>query len=117
MWKQLKSIADVDQALEASVAKPQLLFKHSTTCSISATAHARMDRGLDKVAERIDVHYLDLLALRPVSNYIAEKLHIVHESPQALLLLGGECVAEWSHLEISTNAILEQLDKELAARA
>lgn len=95
--------------LAASQQRPQLVLKHSTRCSISSVALARLNAGLPALASKMDLHYLDLLAFRAVSNAAAAQLAVQHESPQALLLVRGECIAEWSHLEISVTEILAAL--------
>jgi bacillithiol system protein YtxJ len=55
----------------------------------------------------MQVHYLDLIAHREVSNAIAERLHVAHESPQTLLVYKGECVLDQSHNGIAVTELLE----------
>lgn len=45
----------------------------------------------------IELHYLDLLKQRELSNTVAEKFNVYHQSPQVLLLQNGECIYEESH--------------------
>lgn len=106
-WITLNSIDGIDKIIEASNIKPQVIFKHSTTCSISQMAKARLDR-FDNNENKIDFHYLDLLNFRPVSNIIAEKFHVHHESPQILLIKNGECIYDESHMGIVVDDILEK---------
>lgn len=86
---------------------PQLIFKHSTRCSISSMAKNRLDRSVVPVG--IDFHYLDLIAHRSISNSIAEIFKVAHESPQVLLIKNGECVYDESHSGISMDEIMEQV--------
>ncbi|MBU3677911.1 MAG: DUF2847 family protein, partial [Chitinophagaceae bacterium] len=44
-WINLTDIAQLDRVVEDSTHKPVLLFKHSTRCSISDMAKARLDRS------------------------------------------------------------------------
>ncbi len=53
--------------------------------------------------------YLDLLAFRDVSNHLAERFSVYHESPQVLLIRDGECVYDASHLDISVEELQEVL--------
>jgi bacillithiol system protein YtxJ len=108
-WHNLQTTNELEQLTVASHGKPQLVFKHSTRCSISATAKGRLDRALNDFEGKADLHYLDLLAYRPISNQVAQQFAVHHESPQALLIVNGECIAEWSHLEITPPEILAQL--------
>jgi bacillithiol system protein YtxJ len=48
-----------------------------------------------------EVYLLDLIAYRSVSNLIADKLSVVHQSPQALLLKDGKCIYNASHADIN----------------
>jgi bacillithiol system protein YtxJ len=106
-WKALVDLATLD-AVDGSSC-PVVIFKHSTRCNISDVARGRLERGWGRLADRADFYYLDLIAYRPVSNDIAERYHVAHESPQILLIVGGECVYEASHLAIMIDDIEEQL--------
>jgi bacillithiol system protein YtxJ len=106
-WNNIKNLQDIDAVIQASFNKPQVIFKHSTTCSISQMAKSRLDR-FNNEENSIDFHYLDLLRLRPISNFIAEKFSVHHESPQILLIKNGECTYDESHMGIVVDDILEQ---------
>jgi bacillithiol system protein YtxJ len=91
----------------ASATKTQLLFKHSTRCSISVTAKNRLDKAPQP--QNADCYYLDLLQYRDISNAIAEKFKVHHESPQVILINKGEATYVESHLGIEWDDIEEQL--------
>lgn len=105
-WIPLSSSNELEQLIAKSQARPQLIFKHSTRCSISHMAKSRLERG--PVSPDIDYHYLDLLEYRPLSNQIAELFHVHHESPQVLLIRNGECIYEESHNGIDPEEIIHQ---------
>jgi len=106
-WSVLTSEEQLAALLEKSFNKPQVIFKHSTRCSVSSVIKARLEAGT--LPEHIDFHYLDLLAHRSLSNKIAEDLNVYHESPQVLLLQNGECVFDESHLVIRMQDILTEV--------
>ena len=108
-WKNLTSIEQLTDAIDSSVAKPVLLFKHSTRCSISSMALNRLKNLTDDFYSAVDFYYLDLIAHRDVSNAIAEKLDVYHESPQVILVKNKVCTYDASHMEISPKDILEQI--------
>jgi bacillithiol system protein YtxJ len=108
-WKNLESISMLDDAIANSSQKPVVLFKHSTRCSISTMALNRLKNIPPNTINTIDAYYLDLIAHRDVSNAIAEKLHVYHESPQVLILKNGVCTFDASHTDITVSEILEQL--------
>jgi bacillithiol system protein YtxJ len=105
-WITLNTIDQLDLIKEASFSKPQVIFKHSTTCSISNMAFSRFERA--EAPETIDFYYLDLLSYRPVSSAIAEKFQVHHESPQVLLIKNGECTYDESHYGIMMDELVEQ---------
>src|SRR5215207_1607274 len=100
-WIHLTDEEQLKQIISKSQIKPQVIFKHSTRCSISAVALQR----LQKVSQPsdIDFYFLDLLANRFLSNKIAEAFKVHHESPQILVIRDGACVFDESHLGISIN--------------
>ncbi len=106
-WIDLTTEKDLETIIEASHSKPQLIFKHSTRCSISSIAKSRMDKS--NVDNTCDCYYLDLIAHRNISSLIAEKFHVHHESPQVILIQNGECIYDESHNSIRPDDILENV--------
>lgn len=96
-WVKLTSIEQLDELYAQSATVPVLLFKHSTTCSISAMTINRLETKWTAAPESCICVYLDLLAFRPLSNAITEKTGVRHESPQAILLKDGQVVYSASH--------------------
>ena len=90
----------VDQlgAIEtASFSVPQLIFKHSTRCSISRFVLADFMNHFTYASEEFDAHYLDLLNHRDISSAIADRFNVVHQSPQLIIVKNGKAVAHASH--------------------
>jgi len=105
-WIPLTNVEQIDAIKEASKLKPQLIFKHSTTCSISKMALSRFERA--EAPEHIYFYYLDLLNHRNLSAAIAEAFQVHHESPQILLIKQGECTYDESHYGIMMDEVIEQ---------
>lgn len=105
-WKTLENEAQLNELTEFSFKKPQAIFKHSTRCSISSMAKSRVGKSF---TESIDFHYFDLIANRSLSNLIAEKFDVHHESPQILLIKNGECIYDESHNGINVEELEEVL--------
>ncbi len=105
-WMNLDSSESLSAAEQQSHNRPQVIFKHSTRCSISVMAKSRLDKS--HAPDYIDFHYLDLLNYREISNQIAERFHVHHESPQILLIKNGECIYAESHNAISMEEIIDQ---------
>ena len=99
--QQLHTLDELHQYVEQPGKK--LLFKHSTTCPISAKAHEEFQayvKESDTAAAIVHV-----IEDRPVSNQIAEEFGIKHESPQIFLLNNTEVVWNTSHWKITRDAI------------
>lgn len=95
-----KQLEEIDKLSYNPQIKGVLLFKHSTRCSISSMALGRLERNL-KVSDILPIYLLDLLDHRSVSQLIAEKYHVEHESPQILVIKEGKCVYNASHSQIN----------------
>lgn len=107
-WIQLVSEEQLPQIIQQSAEKPQVIFKHSTRCSISSVAHQRLQKAAQP--DGFDFYYLDLLAHRPLSHQVAETFGVHHESPQVLVIKDGKCVYDESHLAISMMEIVESVN-------
>jgi len=104
-WIHLTDEEQLKQIVTRSQNRPQVIFKHSTRCSISSVALQRLQK-IDQPAD-IDFYFLDLLSYRGLSNKISETFKVYHESPQVLVIKDGDCIYDESHLSISMNEIVE----------
>jgi len=109
-WIPLKTESDLQAIISKSDERPQVIFKHSTRCSISSMVLNRLERS-DPDPE-IDFNFLDLISNRALSNKISEQFNVYHESPQVLLISKGECVYDESHMGISMNDILQESKRQ-----
>ena len=105
-WINLTTVSQLSDIKDRSKNKPQVIFKHSTRCSISGVAKSRLERAASP--ENIDFYFLDLIKNRDISNKIAEEFSVYHESPQVLVIKNGACVYDESHSGINMNDIEEQ---------
>lgn len=106
IWHPLTQIEQLQEIIDRSAHTPQVIYKHSTRCSISLVVKNRLEK--EAAPEAVDFYYLDLLAYRPISNAIAEQFKVYHESPQVLLIKKGECVYDDSHMAINMDDIIER---------
>lgn len=105
-WIEITNELQLEEVKSLSKTKPQLIFKHSTRCSISSMAKHRLEKTA--TPGEIDFYYLDLIKNRNISQKIAEEFNISHESPQVLLIKNGECIYDESHSGITMDEITEQ---------
>jgi len=110
----LTSVDELDDALAKSSANPVLIFKHSSTCGLSAMAAEEVAEWLDAAHVNADVYVVDVRRSRPVSHAVAERLKVRHESPQALLVRDGIVCWHRSHAGVTAGAIERALSAATA---
>jgi monothiol bacilliredoxin len=108
MVVELRQDQDLDDLLEQSKTDPVLIFKHSTQCSISGEVQREF---LDFVAKAPDLKavVIRVIESRRLSDAVAERLGVRHESPQALLIKDGRVVWHASHWSITSEALVAAL--------
>lgn len=106
-WNELNDISQLAIIDRESTSQKILILKHSTRCSISGAALARLERKWkDENNETLKPYYLDLLTHRDISNAIADCYNIMHESPQALVISNGKCIFSQTHMEINADDLV-----------
>ena len=109
-WKIIQTEQDVLNIIEQSEIKPQVIFKDSISCGISAFAKDRLISGNNLIDSIADFNYLDLLSYRSVSNFIASKLEVIHQSPQIIIIIDKKVVFRDSHHSIEPKKIAEKIN-------
>ncbi|OXE99128.1 bacillithiol system protein YtxJ [Flavobacterium araucananum] len=107
-WTELTDVAQLLEIVAISNEKPVVIFKHSTRCSISRMALKQFEREFD-LNETVDAYFLDLIAHRDISNEIASRFNVYHESPQLILIRNGKAVYDVSHSDIDAVALKEKV--------
>lgn len=110
-WHLLTEIQQLNLIVETSENKPVIIFKHSTRCSISRFALKQFENEYEFSEEEMQPYFLDLIANRDISNEIANRFEIMHQSPQVLLIIKGKSVYNASHSEIEVSEIKKFLEK------
>ena len=105
----LTDAGELDALLARSHDAPVILFKHSTTCPISARAHRQMAELSTQVAGRISLVVVQ--RARDISRRVAELTGIQHESPQTIILRNGQAVWSASHFDITAEAVAQAVQK------
>lgn len=105
-WINLNNEEQLPELIQKSNTRPQVIFKHSTRCSISSMAKNRLEKSI--VPDDIDFYFLDLIKYRFFSNKIAKDFKVYHQSPQILVIKNGECIYNESHSGIDMDEIIDQ---------
>jgi len=95
-WIPLQFVGQLDEIVAVSDQKPAVIFKHSTRCSISRFALKQFENEY-ALEDKVDAYFLDLLEYRDISNEIASRFGVYHQSPQLLLIKNGQSVYDVSH--------------------
>lgn len=102
----LQRVDDLEQLLTESRSRPLLVFKHSYSCGVSAEA---LDELVDHLnsdsASSARYAMVTVQTHRDVSNAVAARLGIRHETPQALLIRDGRVVWSASHFRVTRKAV------------
>lgn len=103
--KELHSIEELDGALAESTTRPVLFFKHSLSCSISTRAFSELRSYLNNADPRISYKLITVQTARAVSDEVASRLQVEHQSPQAILVRSGRELWNASHYNITASAL------------
>lgn len=104
-WKHITSLEELEAAWAGSADRPAVFFKHSTRCSISSMALRGFQSDWNLGEMRFDLYYIDLIAHRDVSNALAEKSDVVHQSPQVIVASHEKSIYNASHEQIRAEKI------------
>ena len=96
---ELHDTPELDELLSHCAEQPVILFKHSATCGISARAHREMTK-LEKPIALVTVQQA-----RDLSNEIASRFAVPHETPQVLIVRDGKLAWSASHFRITADAV------------
>ncbi len=107
-WTQVTSPEELDNILASDPERPKLFFKHSTRCSISAMVLRSFESEF--TSDKCDLYFIDLLRHRDVSNAIADRTQVRHESPQVIVVKEGEVIYQASHSSVDARKIEKILD-------
>ena len=107
-WIPLTDLSQLDEIVTLSDNKPIVIFKHSTRCSVSRFALKQFESEYD-LTDRVDAYFLDLLEYRVISNEIASRFGVYHQSPQLLLIKEGKSVYDVSHSDINARELKGKL--------
>lgn len=96
---EIADLDSLDRFLAEANGSPAIIFKHSNSCGISARAHAQMSRL------ELQVGLVIVQKARALSNEIAARTGVEHETPQVFILRGREVLWTASHGQIRAEAV------------
>lgn len=102
-FKRIASQEELDELMVRSNKEPVAVFKHSTTCPVSAGAYREMVKLSGEIA------LVEVQSARDLSREIGARTGIVHESPQVIIFRNGKAVWHASHWKVTTHAVQQAL--------
>ncbi|TVZ28015.1 bacillithiol system protein YtxJ [Gillisia sp. Hel_I_86] len=100
-WIQLTQIETLEEIAKDSFNQPIAILKHSTSCGISRMVLRQFEQNYNLDPDSIKLYFLDLLRYRDISNKIASRFNVPHESPQLIMIKDGKAVYDASHSAIT----------------
>jgi bacillithiol system protein YtxJ len=95
---------DVDALFRADLA---ILYKHSPTCGVCTAALSEVEAFLGRHPDAV-VYVVNVLAQRELSQRIAARSDVRHESPQVIIVQRGTSRWAESHYGITVDTLTEQ---------
>ncbi len=110
-WSRLTSLEGLERVLVNSELNPQIIFKHSTRCGISRVVLKNFEADWRIEDQKENLHLLDLIQFREVSNRIADLTGVQHQSPQVIYLQNRIATLHRSHQSIDAQEIMDLLKR------
>ena len=108
-WKNLTDISQLDHLEDVSKETPVAIYKHSNRCGVCLIAKENLESGLGD-DEPMETYFVNVVSERTVSNAIAQRFGLRHESPQIMLIKDGKVVYHRSHFGIDPNELRSQAE-------
>lgn len=99
-WHILVKMEQLDEIREESKTRPIAIFKHSTRCGVSRGVLKMFEKNYTLSDNQVKLYFLDLIQNRDISNEIAARFKVHHESPQFIVIKNGAVVHHDSHHSI-----------------
>ena len=106
-WNRLTSVNQLIEIEKESFHQPIAIFKHTTRCGTSSMALRQFESQFETDNTSVKLYFLDLLSFKDISNEIAIRFQVFHESPQLIVLKDGNTIHHSSHHQIDAG-LLEQ---------
>ena len=107
-WNELTDLGQLNEIIAMSNEKPVAIFKHSTRCSVSRMALKQFENEFNS-SDKVTPYFLDLIAHRDISNEIATRFGVYHQSPQLILIKEGKAVYNVSHSDIDAEELMGKI--------
>ena len=104
-WIEINSINEVPKSKDNNI----VIFKHSPRCIISKIIFKRFELAFNR---KLNIHnyiYIDVVRMKGLSNVIADKYNVFHESPQLILINNDKVLYHTSHSDINFSSLNDHI--------
>ncbi len=109
-WYALTQNEQLEEIERESEKMPVVIFKHSTRCGISRMVLNNFERNYDLPKDKqVKLYMLDLIANRNISNEVADRFGVRHESPQMIIIRDRKVVHHASHQGVDLQDVKSQI--------
>lgn len=110
----MEPVRDAQELARAFEEPWALVFKHSTRCPVSTAAHREVAAFRRRHPDAA-VYVVHVVEQRDLSQSVAERTAVRHESPQAIVLMNGGVVWSDSHEGVTLDALQAFLPEPVAS--
>lgn len=109
VWNMISSNQEIEQMIEESSTRTQIVYKHSPSCGVSYFALRNLNDPKLLENDEVDFHLIDVINNRSVSIKFAEMMRVRHESPQIFVIKDGKVLWHDSHNSVHAKNVLEHI--------
>ena len=102
---EIRDIESLDRFVANLNGTAGVVFKHSSTCGVSARAYTEMSKLT------LPIGIVVVQAARPVSDEIEKRWQVNHETPQVLIIKDGKVVWNASHFQVKAEEVAAAVTK------
>ena len=113
----LRDVAHIDSLVADSFDRPLVIFKHSRSCGTSHEAQDELQAHLAQAPRDATYVMITVQEQRPLSDAIAQRFSLRHETPQVLVVRDGKLVWSATHFRVTADALGKAIDQAAAAQA
>ena len=104
----MQKLASEDDVATMLTQPLAVIYQHSPICPTSTMAYEEI-RSLRQLHSDVPVYFVDVIHSRPLSRYIAQRVGVMHQSPQAIILRSGVPAWHGSHFDLRADAMARAL--------
>jgi len=108
-WTDIIDVSQLDSIEQESKSVPVLIFKYSTRCNLSTFMLKKFEKKFDYEEGSVKPYFLDLRAYREISDEIATRYGVAHQSPQIILMKSGRVTYYANHEHIKFEDFKERV--------